>query len=308
MMYHTNRPMADKQKKKNIKTLTKLEEIKRVIPLAGGRQLPLSRPLIMGILNVTPDSFFDGGRFHSPDAALRRALQMEREGADIIDIGGESSRPGATPVDPDEELRRVLPVVKAVAKEADVCISVDTYRASTADAAIDAGAAIVNDISALRSDPNMPHLVAGRSVPVILMHMKGSPRDMQDSPNYEDCVAEIDEFFEERIQFCAEQGIDKSKLILDPGIGFGKRLSDNLAVLGGLASFKRHRLPLLVGASRKSFIEMISSSDTPTDRRLGGSIAAAVASVLNGADIVRVHDVAETVEAIKVIQGIDMAG
>lgn len=233
---------------------------------------------------------------------------MEREGADIIDIGGESSRPGAAPVDPDEELRRVLPVVKAMAKETDVCISIDTYRAATARAAIDAGAAIVNDISALRSDPDMPRLVADRGVPVILMHMKGTPRDMQDSPHYEDCVAEIDEFFEECIRFSAEQGIDKSKLILDPGIGFGKRLSDNLAVLGGLARFKRHRLPLMVGASRKSFIEMISPSGTPADRRLGGSLAAAIAAVLNGADIVRVHDVAETVEAIKVIQGIDMVG
>ena len=297
--------MADQ---KNIKTFTKPEEIKRVIPLAGGRQLPLSRPLIMGILNTTPDSFSDGGRFHSLDAALRRALQMESQGVDIIDIGGESSRPGATPVDPDEELRRVLPVIEAVAKEADVCISVDTYHASTAEAAMDAGAAIVNDISALRFDPNMPSLIADRNVPVILMHMKGRPHNMQDSPHYEDCVAEIDEFFEERIQFCAEQGIDKSKLILDPGIGFGKQLNDNLTILSKLASFKRHRLPLLVGTSRKSFIEMISSSGTRADRRLGGSIAAAVASVLNGADIVRVHDVAETVEAIKVIQGIDMAG
>ena len=297
--------MADE---KNIKTFTKPEEIKRVIPLAGGRQLPLSRPLIMGILNTTPDSFSDGGRFHSLDAALRRALQMESEGVDIIDIGGESSRPGAIPVDPDEELRRVLPVVEAVAKEADVCISVDTYRASTAEAAMDAGAAIVNDISALRFDSNMPRLIADRSVPVILMHMKGRPHNMQDSPHYEDCVAEIDEFFEERILFCAEQGIDKSKLILDPGIGFGKQLNDNLTILGRLTSFKHHRLPLLVGTSRKSFIEMISPSGTLADKRLGGSIAAAVASVLNGADIVRVHDVAETVEAIKVIQGIEIAG
>jgi len=297
--------MADE---KNIKILTKPEEIKRVIPLAGGRQLSLSRPLIMGVLNTTPDSFSDGGRFHSLDAALRRALQMESQGVDIIDIGGESSRPGATPVDPDEELRRVLPVIEAVGKEADVCISVDTYRASTAEAAMDAGAAIVNDISALRFDSNMPRLIADRNVPVILMHMKGHPHNMQDSPHYEDCVVEIDEFFEERILFCAEQGIDKSKLILDPGIGFGKQLNDNLTILSRLASFKRHRLPLLVGASRKSFIEMLSPSGTLADKRLGGSIAAAVASVLNGADIVRVHDVAETVEAIKVIQGIDMAG
>ncbi len=292
--------MANKQ------TFSKPEEIKRVIPLGGGRQLPLSRPLVMGILNATPDSFSDGGRYESPDAALNRALQMEREGADIIDIGGESSRPGATPVDPDEEMRRVLPVIKMVARETDLCISVDTYRASTAAAAIDAGASIVNDISALRSDLDMPRLVAETNVPIILMHMKGTPRDMQDSPRYDDCVRELDEFFEERIRFCGENGIDKGKIILDPGIGFGKRLHDNLAVLGGLASFRRHKLPLLVGASRKAFIGMIAPSSTPADKRIGGSIAAAVAAALNGADIVRVHDVAETVEAIKVIQGISM--
>lgn len=292
--------MADKQ------TFSKPEEIKRVIPLAGGRQLPLSRPLVMGILNATPDSFSDGGRYESPDAALKRALQIELEGADIIDIGGESSRPGAVPVELDEEMRRVLPVIKMVARETDLCISVDTYRAATAAAAIDAGASIVNDISALRSDPDMPRLVAETHVPVIIMHMKGTPRDMQDSPRYDDCVRELDEFFEESIRFCGENGIDKSKIILDPGIGFGKRLHDNLAVLGGLARFKRHKLPLLVGASRKAFIGMIAPSSAPANKRIGGSIAAAVAAVLNGADIVRVHDVAETVEAIKVIQGISM--
>jgi dihydropteroate synthase len=300
--------MADKQNKKNKRTLTKPEEIKRVIPLADGRQLPLSRPLVMGILNTTPDSFSDGGRYDTAAAAISRARQMEREGADIIDIGGESTRPGAKPIDADEELRRVLPVIEVVARETDLCISIDTYRASTAAAAIDAGAVIVNDISALRSDPDMARVVAEKNVPVILMHMKGRPHDMQESPRYDNCVAEIDEFFEESIRFSGEHGIDKGKLILDPGIGFGKRLSDNLEVLGGLASFKRHKLPLLVGASRKSFIEMLAPSSSPADKRLGGSIAAAVVSVLNGADIVRVHDVAETVEAIKVIQGIDMAG
>ena len=288
-------------------TVVKPEEIKRVIPLAGGRQLPLSRPLIVGVLNVTPDSFSDGGRYNTLDCAVHRAHQMIDEGADIVDIGGESSRPGSLPVDADEELRRVIPVIKRLASESDVCISIDTYRASTAQAAIDAGAGIVNDISALRSDPAMPALVAGTKVPVVLMHMQGTPRDMQKDPHYIDCVAEVAAFFEERLRFCLESGIEKSKIILDPGIGFGKRLSDNLALLSELATFRRFGLPLMVGASRKSFIGMLSPSSEQPDRRLGGSIAAAVAAVNNGADIVRVHDVAPTVEALKVVRGIRAA-
>lgn len=290
------------------RTLTKPEEIKRVIPLAKGRELPLSRPLVMGVLNVTPDSFSDGGRYSSPDEAVRRAVQMTKEGADIIDVGGESTRPGAAPVEPDEEARRVIPVIERLHRGIDTCLSVDTYRATTAAAAIDAGASIVNDISALRFDPEMVRLVADRKVPVILMHMQGRPGNMQHSPSYEDCVAEIGEFFEERIRFCSEHRIDKSKIILDPGIGFGKRLCDNLEILAGLSRFKKFGLPVLIGASRKSFIEMISPAAGVADRRVGGSIAAAVAAVMNGADIVRAHDVAETVEAIKVIQGIVAAG
>lgn len=270
--------------------------------------MPLSRPLVVGVLNVTPDSFSDGGRYNTPDRALHRAHQMIDEGADIVDIGGESSRPGAAPVDAEEELRRVIPVVKRLASETDICISIDTYRASTAQAGIDVGAAIVNDISALRSDPAMPALIAKTKVPVVLMHMQGTPRDMQKDPHYEDCVAEVAAFFEERLRFCFERGIEKSKIILDPGIGFGKRLSDNLALISELATFRRFGLPLMVGASRKSFISMLSPSSEHPDRRLGGSIAAAVAAVNNGADIVRVHDVAPTVEALKVIQGIRAAG
>ena len=287
-------------------TLTKPEEIKRVIPLADGRQLPLSRPLVMGILNVTPDSFSDGGRYASVDMAVARAQEMIREGADIIDIGGESSRPGATPVDAEEELRRVIPVISRLAQETDSCLSIDTYRASTAAAAIEAGAGIVNDISDLRFDADMARVVAQAKVPVVLMHMLGTPRDMQTNPHYTDCVEEIGAFFEERLVYCGRQGIDRSKIVLDPGIGFGKRLSDNLEILTHLERFCRFGLPLLVGVSRKSFIGMLSSSGSVSDQRLGGSIAAAVASVLNGADIVRVHDVAQTVEALKVTQAIRM--
>lgn len=282
----------------------KAEEIKQVIPLAPGRQLELSRPLVMGILNVTPDSFSDGGRYGSLEKAVERALQMESEGADIIDIGGESSRPGSEPVTLEKELKRVIPVIRALKNYTKIPISVDTYKAEVARRALEAGAEIVNDISALRFDPAMVTLLAEKKVPVILMHMLGTPRDMQEDPTYKDCVAEISEFFTERVLFCAEMGIDKSKIIIDPGIGFGKRLSDNLEILSHLGEFKKLALPVMVGASRKSFIGMLNPESTSPDRRLGGSIAAAVAAVLNGADIIRVHDIAETVEALKVIQAV----
>jgi dihydropteroate synthase len=212
------------------------------------------------------------------------------------------------PVDIEEELRRVIPVIKRLATESDICISVDTCRASTAQAAIDSGAKIINDISALRSDSEMVGVISQSKVPVVLMHMQGTPRDMQTDPHYDDCVEEIGVFFEERLRFCLENGVEKSKIILDPGIGFGKRLSDNLAILSGLAQFRRFGLPLMVGASRKSFIGMLSPSSDLPDQRLGGSIAAAVAAVSNGADIVRVHDVSQTVEALKVMQGIKAVG
>ena len=285
-------------------TLTKPDEIKRVISLAEGRQLPLSRPLVMGVLNVTPDSFSDGGRYESIDKAVIHARGMIREGADIIDIGGESSRPGATPVDAEEEQRRVIPVISRLAQETDVCLSIDTYRATTAAAALEAGASMVNDISALRLDDTMAGVITKAKVPVVLMHMLGTPLNMQTNPHYADCVEEIGAFFEERLAYCGRQGIDRSKIILDPGIGFGKRLSDNLEILTHLERFRRLGLPLMIGASRKSFIEMLSSSSDIPERRLGGSIAAAVAAVINGADIVRVHDVAPTVEALKVTQAI----
>jgi len=180
-------------------TLTKPEEIKRVIPLPGGRQLPLTRPLVMGVLNVTPDSFSDGGRFNSTDRAVARALVMIDEGADIIDMGGESSRPGAEPVGVEEEMRRVIPVIERVRAMSDTCISIDTYHAATAEAALDAGADVINDISALRFDPAMAELAAVRKTPVVLMHMQGTPRDMQQQPRYDNCVAEIAEFLQQRI-------------------------------------------------------------------------------------------------------------
>jgi dihydropteroate synthase len=285
-------------------TFTKPEEIKRVLPLFGGRQLPLSRPLIMGVLNVTPDSFSNGGHFLAFSDAVEHALRMEQEEADIIDIGGESTRPGAEPVSAEEEMERVIPVIQKLREQTDIPISIDTYKAQTAEAALEAGADMVNDISALRFDPDMAELIATKKVSLTLMHMLGTPRNMQMNPHYDNCVEEIARFFKERIDFCIKNGIDKSKLILDPGIGFGKRLCDNLEVLSGLRSFKQFALPLLIGVSRKSFIGMLHPVDSSSDRRLGGSLAAAVAAVINGADIVRIHDVAETVEALKVIQAI----
>ncbi len=275
-----------------------------MIPLAGGRQLELSRPLVMGVLNVTPDSFSDGGRFIEQSAAVSYALKMEEEGADIIDIGGESSRPGAEPVPVEEELKRVLPVIGGIRRISTIPISIDTYRHRTAVEALAAGADIVNDISAMRFDDGMAGTVAAAKAPVVLMHMLGTPRDMQRDPRYDDCVEEIAEFFEERIEHCLKTGIDRTKIILDPGIGFGKRLGDNLEILRRLERFKAFGLPLLVGASRKSFIGMLQNSDRPAGSRIGGSIASAVAAVVRGANIVRVHDVAETVEALKVVSAI----
>ncbi|MBU8933253.1 MAG: dihydropteroate synthase [candidate division Zixibacteria bacterium] len=284
--------------------LTGSEEIKPVLRLADGRQLGLSRPLVMGILNVTPDSFSDGGRFSSEDEAVAAACRMEDEGADIIDIGGESSRPGAEPVSLDEELQRVIPVIEAIHKRSQIPISIDTYKSQTAKAALEAGAVMVNDISALRFDPDMAAILAKASGPVILMHMLGTPLDMQQAPSYLNCVEEIAAFFEERIESCHNAGINKSRLILDPGIGFGKRLSDNIDILAGVRRFTSFRLPILIGASRKSFIGMLHPSDKTADKRTGGSIAAAVTAVINGAAIVRVHDVALTVEALKVTQAV----
>lgn len=285
-------------------TLTRSEEIKPVIQLRCGRQLPLSHPLVMGILNVTPDSFSDGGLFDTNNTALEQAKKIEADGADIIDIGGESTRPGAEAVSEEEELARVIPIIEAIRRDSIIPISIDTYKANVAKEALEAGADMVNDISALRFDANMADVIADQKVPVILMHMLGEPRNMQTHPSYENCVEELLEFFTERIEYCISKGIDKSKLIIDPGIGFGKRLSDNLEIMSGLDKFEQFGLPILVGASRKSFIGMLHGSGKSADQRLGGSIAAATAAVMKGASIVRVHDVDQTVEALRVTQAI----
>lgn len=283
---------------------TQSEPAIQELPLARGPKLRFDRPLVMGILNVTPDSFSDGGKFDQVETALEQARRMIAEGADLLDVGGESTRPGADPVTAEQELDRVLPVIRQLRTESDIPISIDTYKASVAEAALEAGADIVNDVAALRFDPDLPRLVAERGCPVILMHMLGEPRNMQKNPQYEDCVKEIATFFDERLAFAQQHGIALDRIILDPGIGFGKRLQDNLAILANIDQLRRPGRPILIGASRKSFIKMIHDTGRQAEQRTGGSIAAALAAAWQAADILRVHDVAETVEALAVMKAI----
>ena len=249
------------------------------------------RVLVMGTLNLTPDSFYDGGRYPTEAAAIEQALQMVEEGADIIDIGAESSRPGARPVSAAEELERVIPVIEGIHHRTDLLLSVDTTKAVVATEAVEAGASIVNDISALRFDPKMAGVVAKSNAFVILMHMKGTPETMQKGPSYNDPVEEIKAFLAERIEMAISAGIATEKIIIDPGIGFGKRLSDNLAIIRSLSRFSVLDAPILVGLSRKSFLGDILN--LPAEERLEGTIAANAIAILNGADIIRVHDVKE---------------
>jgi dihydropteroate synthase len=251
------------------------------------------KPLVMGILNVTPDSFYDHGAFFSRDQALDHALRMIDEGADIIDIGGESTRPFSEPTPLAEELARILPVIEAVRKHSDIPLSVDTYKAEVARAALLAGADIVNDISAMSFDDHMADVVAGAKAPVIIQHIKGTPRDMQKNPFYEDVTGEIREFFVERIAFAKARGIDEEDIIVDPGIGFGKQLQHNLTIIKELGRLKELGRPLLIGTSMKSFIGRIMGT-TALEDRVEGTLASVAMSVWNGADIVRVHDVART--------------
>ncbi len=247
--------------------------------------------LVMGVLNLTPDSFYDGGRYTTTQLAVSRALEMVEEGADIIDIGGESSRPGARSVSLDEELARIVPVVEALAARSDVLISVDTTKSAVARAAIDSGATIINDISALRFDPEMGRVMAQAGVYLVLMHMQGTPETMQQDPRYEDPVSEIKGYLRERMDAAISAGIEREHLIVDPGIGFGKRLSHNLEILRRLSEFEDLGVPILVGLSRKSFLGEIL--DLPTSERLEGTIAANAIAIVNGADIIRVHDAKE---------------
>ena len=264
------------------------------------------RTLIMGILNVTPDSFYDGGKYSSVESALERAREMVEEGADIIDVGGESSRPGSLPVSKDEELSRILPVIKAISDELDVPISVDTYRAEVAEEAIKAGAGMVNDITAMGGDDGMAKVVSEHGVPICLMHMKGTPQNMQKNPHYDDTMAEITKFLHERAEYAMAKGIDEKNIILDPGIGFGKRtgegIEDNCEIIARLAELKSLGFPVLVGASRKTFIGNLSN--TRVEERLEGSLGAEAMAIANGADILRVHDVKETKRMAMVVDRI----
>jgi dihydropteroate synthase len=261
------------------------------------------KTFIMGILNVTPDSFSDGGQYFDAPSAIRRAVQMVSDGADIIDIGGESTRPGSEPVGMEEELRRTIPVIQSLAKEIKVPISIDTCKSEVAKKALDAGASMVNDISGLRFDPGMKKVVAEYNVPVVIMHIKGTPRDMQKDPVYEALLPEISDYFREGIRIAGEAGIPEDKIIIDPGIGFGKRPEHNLEIIHNLSEFTLHEKPLLIGLSRKAFLGKILG-DVPPGERIEGTAAAVAISIMNGANIVRVHDVKEMSRVAKVADAI----
>jgi len=266
----------------------------QAITLANGKKLEFFRPLVMGVVNCTPDSF--AVRHETTAEAVDAARRMIDEGADIIDIGGESSRPGSDPVSADEELARVLPVIDAIRSFPDIPISIDTTKAVVAQKALTAGADIINDISALAFDEGMAAVAVRYRCPVVLMHIKGRPKTMQKNPHYDDVINEVTEYFDERLRFAVSRGIELEKIILDVGIGFGKRREDNLILIKHLDRFRRFGRPLLVGASRKRFIGDLTGAGE--DDRMPGSVAIAALAVQNGADIIRVHDVAETKQAV----------
>jgi dihydropteroate synthase len=279
-----------------------MERKRFTIQVKGKNYLLGERTWIMGVLNVTPDSFSDGGHYLEKEQAVERGLEMAADGADIIDVGGESTKPGSDPVPTKEEFRRVVPVLKELRKKTDVLLSVDTNKADIARAAIDAGADIVNDVSSFRFDARMISLVAQQDVPVVLMHMKGTPKTMQLEPHYEDLLAEIKSFLKERLEVAQAYGIKKEKIIIDPGIGFGKKFQDNLILINRLSFFIDLDVPILVGVSRKSFIGKILNS--PPQERLEGTIAASLLSIIRGAHILRVHDVKSVRRAALVAEAI----
>jgi len=262
----------------------------------AGKILDLSTPQVMGILNVTPDSFSDGGDYYSVSAAVAQAHRMVAEGAAIIDVGGESTRPGAAAVSIEEELRRVVPVIKTLAAELSVPVSIDTAKPEVMRAAIEVGAGFINDVYALRA-PGALQVAAALGVPVCLMHMQGEPRTMQQNPHYDDVVNEVSAFLAARVQACLDAGLSQAQLLIDPGFGFGKTVKHNLQLLNELNMFQQIGLPVLVGLSRKSFLGAVL--DAPVEARLHAGLAAATVAVLKGALLVRTHDVAPTVEALK---------
>lgn len=271
---------------------------------ARGQTLSLATPQVMGILNVTPDSFSDGGTHNTPAKALEHARKMIAEGATIIDIGGESTRPGAAKVSPEQEAERVIPVVAAIARESDVWISVDTSKALVIREAANAGAHILNDIRSF-SEPGALQAAAQSGLPVCVMHMQGEPRTMQQAPHYQNVVREVYTYLEAQVARCVAAGIEKNHIILDPGFGFGKTLAHNYQLLDKLDLFHNLGLPVLAGMSRKSMIGQLM--DIPPDERVAGSVACAVIAAMKGAQIIRVHDVKETVQAMKVVEATRLA-
>lgn len=271
---------------------------------ARGQTLSLATPQVMGILNVTPDSFSDGGTHNTPAKALEHARKMIAEGASIIDIGGESTRPGAAEVCPEQEAERVIPVVAAIARESDVWISVDTSKALVIREAANAGAHILNDIRSF-SEPGALQAAAQSGLPVCVMHMQGEPRTMQQAPHYQNVVREVYTYLEAQVARCVAAGIEKNHIILDPGFGFGKTLAHNYQLLDKLDLFHNLGLPVLAGMSRKSMIGQLM--DIPPDERVAGSVACAVIAAMKGAQIIRVHDVKETVQAMKVVEATRLA-
>ena len=252
--------------------------------------------LIMGILNITPDSFSDGGDFFEKNIAIERALEMVEQGADIIDIGGESTRPFSDSVSLKEEISRVIPVIEGICKESDVCISIDTTKSKVACEALEAGASVINDISAMEIDSLMVDVALKFNCPIVLMHMKGIPKNMQDNPQYQSLISDIKEYLLARIDFVVSKGIDRNKIIIDPGIGFGKTVENNFEIINNLDQFVKMNFPVLLGASRKSFIGV--SLNLPEEDRLEGSLAANVIGLHQGVKIFRVHDVSETNKAL----------
>lgn len=268
---------------------------------------PGDPPLVLGIVNVTPDSFSDGGRFLNEDAAVAQGLQLVEQGADLLDIGGESSRPGSQPISLEDELARVVPVVRRLAAQTAVPLSVDTCKAEVARQALEAGAHIINDITALQGDPTMPEVARAFRAGVILMHMQGTPATMQVQPHYDDVVMEVTAFLEARLQACADVGIAGTQVVLDPGIGFGKTVAHNLRLLAHLEDLRRLGRPICLGVSRKGFLGKVL--DRPLEKRLAGSLAAACyALVRQSAQIVRVHDVAETRDVVRLLTALHEIG
>lgn len=254
----------------------------------------LDKPVIMGILNITKDSFCDGDRYFDFDKAFIRAIEIESEGADILDIGAESTRPGSLPLSEKEEIDRLIPLISELKKRIKIPISCDTYKSAVAEKAIESGASIINDIYALRYDNGMADVIKNAGCPVVLMHMKGTPETMQKNPSYQNVIKEINGFFKGRIDFAEKSGINPGCIIIDPGIGFGKRIEDNLKILKRLKEFTSLEKPILIGTSRKAFLSKIQCDDAPANERIAGSLASCVIAYMNGANIFRVHDVKET--------------